>query len=72
MERQWDDQMQYLIAVSGRCFPIGGSIPISLTFMPWTKMKIFRLAVVIEGKSPMAHSVYIRNSASKIYIVVTT
>ena len=49
VERQWDTQMQYLIAISGRSFPIGGIIPFSITFVPWTKMKVFRLSVVIEG-----------------------
>jgi arrestin-related trafficking adapter 3/6 len=41
--------MQYLIAISGRSFPIGSVIPFSITFVPWTKMKVFRLSVVIEG-----------------------
>ena len=50
VERQWDNQMQYLLTISGRSFHIGGSIPITLTFIPWTKMKIFRLSVVIEGE----------------------
>ena len=49
VERQWDDQMQYLISISGRSFFIGGTIPINLTFAPWTKMKIFKLSLVIEG-----------------------
>ncbi|KAH9910413.1 uncharacterized protein B0H18DRAFT_895733 [Fomitopsis serialis] len=46
VERQWDTQMQYLITISGRSFPIGGVMPISLTFMPWTKMKIYRISVL--------------------------
>ena len=51
VERPWDTQMQYLIAISGRSFPIGSTIPFSITFVPWTKMKVFRLSLVIEGKS---------------------
>lgn len=51
VERQWDTQMQYLITVSGRSFPIGGSMPVSITFMPWTKMKIYRVSILIEGKT---------------------
>lgn len=51
VERQWDSQMQYLIAISGRSFPIGGVIPFSITFVPWTKMKVFRLSIVLEGES---------------------
>ena len=41
--------MQYLIVVSGRSFAIGGTMPISITFMPWTKMKVHRVSVLIEG-----------------------
>ncbi|EKM53377.1 uncharacterized protein PHACADRAFT_211076 [Phanerochaete carnosa HHB-10118-sp] len=51
VERQWDTQMQYLIMVSGRSFPIGGVIPFSITFVPWTKMKIFRLSMIIEERT---------------------
>ncbi|CDO78015.1 hypothetical protein BN946_scf184907.g5 [Trametes cinnabarina] len=50
VERQWDTQMQYLIAISGRSFPLGGTMPISITFMPWTKMKIHRISVLIEER----------------------
>lgn len=50
VERQWDAQMHYMIAISGRSFHIGGTIPFSITFVPWTKMKVFRLSVVIEGQ----------------------
>ena len=51
VERQWDAQMQYLIVISGRSFAIGGTMPISITFMPWTKMKVHRVSVLIEGPS---------------------
>ncbi|CDO77772.1 hypothetical protein BN946_scf185041.g3 [Trametes cinnabarina] len=50
MERQWDTQMQYLIVISGRSFPLGGTMPISIMFMPWTKMKIHRISVLIEER----------------------
>ena len=50
VERQWDNQMQYLIAISGRSFPIGGVMPFSITFVPFAKMKVFRLSLVIEGE----------------------
>lgn len=54
VERQWDSQMQYLITISGRSFPIGGAIPFSITFVPFTKMKVFRLSMVIEGTYALA------------------
>lgn len=40
--------LQYLIAISGRCFPIGGVIPIELTLLPLDKVKIHRLGVTLE------------------------
>lgn len=50
VERQWETQMQYLISISGRSFPVGGYMPVSVTFMPWTKMKIHRISVLLEEK----------------------
>ncbi|EMD33151.1 hypothetical protein CERSUDRAFT_160706 [Gelatoporia subvermispora B] len=50
VERQWDTQMQYLITIAGRSFVVGGTLPISITFMPWTKMKIYRISVILEEK----------------------
>lgn len=54
VERQWDSQMQYVIVVSGRAFRIGGRMPVSFVFMPLTKMKIYRISVVIEGAHPFS------------------
>ncbi|KAI0753124.1 hypothetical protein C8Q80DRAFT_1150163 [Daedaleopsis nitida] len=50
VERQWDTQMQYIIVISGRSFSVGGTMPISVTFMPWTKMKVHRISVLIEER----------------------
>ncbi|KIY68101.1 hypothetical protein CYLTODRAFT_421959 [Cylindrobasidium torrendii FP15055 ss-10] len=50
VERHWDQQLQYLITVSGRSFYIGDTIPISLTFMPLNKVKLHRLTISIEEK----------------------
>lgn len=49
VERLWEQQMQYLISISGRSFYIGGTVPISFTMMPFTKVKIYRIAVFLEG-----------------------
>lgn len=49
VERHWEDQMQYLIAISGRSFPIGGVIPINITLLPLAKIKLHRLSVYIDG-----------------------
>lgn len=51
VERQWEDQMRYQIALSGKAFPIGGTIPISIRLMPLTKCKIFRLTIALEEKT---------------------
>lgn len=50
VERLWDQQMQYLISISGRSFYVGGTIPVSFTMMPFAKVKIFRIAVFLEEK----------------------
>ncbi|KAG6850849.1 hypothetical protein H0H93_007467 [Arthromyces matolae] len=50
VERHWDQQLQYLISISGRSFYIGGTIPITFTLMPLTKVKVHRLAVFIEER----------------------
>lgn len=49
VERQWDNQLQYLITISGRSFYIGGAIPITFTIMPLLKAKVHRIAVILEG-----------------------
>jgi hypothetical protein len=60
IERTWEDQMQYMLTVSGRVFPIGGSVPITLTILPMAKVKIFGLSVILEGK-PIRHPSYHRS-----------
>lgn len=49
VERLWDNQLQYLIAISGRSFYIGGTIPVSFTLMPLAKIKVHRISVYLEG-----------------------
>ena len=50
VERHWDQQLQYLISISGRSFYVGGTVPVTFTLMPLAKVKIYRLSVHIEGK----------------------
>ncbi|RXW19203.1 hypothetical protein EST38_g6647 [Candolleomyces aberdarensis] len=50
VERHWDQQLQYLISISGRSFHIGGTMPVTFAFMPLAKVKIHRLAVFIEER----------------------
>jgi len=49
VERHWDQQLQYLILVSGRSFYIGGRLPIMFTLVPLAKVKIHQIHVFIEG-----------------------
>ncbi|KAJ7496893.1 hypothetical protein FB451DRAFT_1018588 [Mycena latifolia] len=51
VERHWEQQLQYLISISGRSFPIGGVVPVTLTLMPMTKVKIHRLSIYLEEKT---------------------
>ncbi|KAF8346017.1 hypothetical protein F5887DRAFT_146677 [Amanita rubescens] len=50
VERHWDQQLQYLIYISGRSFYIGGTIPVSLTLLPLAKVKIHRILIYIEER----------------------
>lgn len=49
VNKTWEDQMVYYMSIVGRAFPIGGKIPIQLSFMPLAKIKIHRVSVVIDG-----------------------
>jgi arrestin-related trafficking adapter 3/6 len=51
IERFWKDQFQYMLSVSGRVFPIGGTIPITLRLSPMDKVKIYRILAQLEGHS---------------------
>lgn len=50
VERQWDDQLQYFISISGRTFHIGGTMPVHLTLMPLDKMKVYRISILLEER----------------------
>jgi len=51
IERLWEQQLQYSISISGHSFFIGGTIPITISFMPLSKVKIHRFSVHVEGMS---------------------
>ncbi|KAG6828251.1 hypothetical protein H0H92_008639 [Tricholoma furcatifolium] len=50
VERHWEQQLQYLISISGRSFYIGGTVPITFTLLPLAKMKVHRISVFIEER----------------------
>ncbi|KAL8293022.1 hypothetical protein RQP46_000716 [Phenoliferia psychrophenolica] len=51
VERFWETQMKYHIALSGKSFPIGGTIPVSIRLNPMAKIKLYRVAAVLEQKT---------------------
>ena len=55
VERFWDNQMQYVFTISGRMFTIGNTVPIDMTFLPMSKMKIHRISVYLEGESSFCY-----------------
>ncbi|KAG8934851.1 hypothetical protein FRC01_014017 [Tulasnella sp. 417] len=50
VEREWDNNLRYLISLSGKSFPLGGAMPLQLTLMPLSKICIYRLGVILEEK----------------------
>ena len=50
VQRQWENQLHYLICISAKIFYIGGTIPIQFTFLPIAKVKIHKIVVFIDGK----------------------
>jgi len=68
VNKTWEDQMVYYLSIVGRAFPIGGKIPIQLTFMPLAKVKILKVSIVIDGTSLqslfMALALIVRSSPS--------
>ncbi|CAK7568581.1 MAG: hypothetical protein SEPTF4163_006576 [Sporothrix epigloea] len=45
--RTWEDQLHYNIVVSGKSFPIGGTIPIAFKLMPLAKVQLHKLKVLV-------------------------
>lgn len=50
VERQWEEQLRYFITISGKSFPVGGVVPITLVMMPLAKVKIYRITLLLEGE----------------------
>ncbi|GAA6003870.1 hypothetical protein JCM10207_006445 [Rhodosporidiobolus poonsookiae] len=51
VERLWDLQCKYHVAISGKSFPIGGQIPISIRLNPMAKIKLYRVTAQLEQKT---------------------
>lgn len=67
VERHWDQQLQYLISISGRSFYIGGTVPVTFTLMPLAKVKIHRVSVFIEGVRFL--SVWLYNTFTQLFCI---
>ncbi|GAA6043967.1 hypothetical protein JCM8097_004896 [Rhodosporidiobolus ruineniae] len=51
VERYWETQCRYHVAISGKSFPIGGQIPISIRLNPLAKIKLYRVSAQLEQKT---------------------
>lgn len=49
VQREWDTQMHYMLVISGRMFAIGESVPLQVTWVPMSNVKVHRLSAFIEG-----------------------
>ena len=50
IERQWELQLRYLIVIGGRGAPIGGRLPLWITLMPLSHLKVFRVSILLEER----------------------
>lgn len=68
VQRRWDSQLEYLLSISGRSFYIGGTLPIQITILPMTKIKVHRIAVILEGT---CYALYVRPACSDLLDIRT-
>lgn len=47
INRSWEDQLHYDIAISGKSFPIGSKIPIAFKLTPLAKVQLHKLKVYV-------------------------
>lgn len=47
INRNWDDQLQYDIVISGKSFPLGSTIPIAFRLTPLAKVRCHRIRIYI-------------------------
>ena len=51
ISKQWEDQLNYEIVISGKAFPIGTCIPIAFKLTPLAKIELHRIRVYITENS---------------------
>ncbi|KAL1906626.1 hypothetical protein Sste5344_007637 [Sporothrix stenoceras] len=49
--RHWEDQLYYDIVISGKSFPIGGTIPIAFKLTPLAKVQLHKIKVIVSESS---------------------
>lgn len=54
VERQWEDELRYIIEVEGRRVVVGGELPVRVTLMPLGKVRVWRISAYLEGR-PLPH-----------------
>jgi hypothetical protein len=55
IEKPWDNQLQYLFIISGKVLTIGSSFNVKMSFLPLDKIRIYKLAVDLEGRQFFLH-----------------
>ena len=50
VDRMWETQLRYHIALSGKTFSIGGIAPLAIQLNPLAKVKLYRITCQLEQK----------------------
>ncbi|KZS87188.1 hypothetical protein SISNIDRAFT_461118 [Sistotremastrum niveocremeum HHB9708] len=50
VERQWEDELRYIIEVEGRRVIVGGELPVRVTLMPLGKVRVWRISAYLEER----------------------
>uniref|UniRef100_A0A060TDI4 ARAD1D44154p n=1 Tax=Blastobotrys adeninivorans TaxID=409370 RepID=A0A060TDI4_BLAAD len=51
INRDWEDQLRYEIAIAGKAFPIGSKIPLALRMTPFAKVRCHRFRIYVTENS---------------------
>jgi hypothetical protein len=55
VDQVWDSQLRYVISISGKSFPIGGVMPVHFKLVPFAKVKVYRITLILEGTLFYSH-----------------
>lgn len=51
IDRNWEDQLHYTVAITGKSYPIGSKLPISFKLQPLDKIHLHRIYVTLEERT---------------------